>query len=194
MFLVAIEGDNGTGKDTAGALLQRQGFHISNYDVEAVEASKKARQTGRREQTAGFLKYGEICAEIAARHEKSLIIRYWMSTVAAAYSDGVFTWEEALEKATELLKRLPSPACVFYLTCDFNKRIDRINHRDPTSSDDRTSERAKRYASISAELAKLFNHWYVIDTTNMSPEEELSEMQIILEKIELLSKCHKLPE
>jgi len=181
MYLVVIEGDNGTGKDTVGEILANEKkYLIINNDDEAVRISKMARQTDRKEQTFGFLKYSETLGKIAERHEKSLIIRYWMSTLAAAYADYILSWDEVIIKAKELLNKLPIPHYVFYLICNFNQRIERINARNATSFDDRTPVRSERYAFISQEISKLFEHWYVIDTSNSTPYEVYLEIQRII--------------
>jgi len=178
MGLIVIEGDNGTGKDTIGTLLANDyGYYIPNYDKEASDFSSKLRSLDRRSQTFGFLEYSAILSKIARQHEKSLVIRYWMSTLAAAYADYVLSLEEVLEKAEELLEILLVPDYIFYLTCNFNKRIERINKRDATSSDNRTIERGERYERISNEIRKMFRHWYVIDTTNLTPKEICIEIK-----------------
>jgi thymidylate kinase len=188
MQFIVIEGDNGTGKDTVGKLFQEQGFFIPTYTQEAKLAEEKARSGTRQEQTQGFLAYAELCGNIAQAYDKSLIVRYWMSTIAAAYADAVFTFDEAMSKAKDMYQILPVPTYVFYLTCDFKNRIERIDQRNITSSDDRTIERGEKYKQISDEISTLFSCWYTIDNTGKSPEEEVREMFDIIKNKEMIYK------
>jgi thymidylate kinase len=179
MFIV-IEGDNGTGKDSVGGMFVKDGFYSPTYENDAIALSSAARKLERPECTLAFLEYCAFCGRLAQNHEKSIVIRYWLSTLSAAYADCVFNIDITLAKARELYSSLPVPNYVFFLECNFDERIRRINARQIDSDDDRTVERAQKYAHVSRELSKIFQNWYIIDTTNTSPESEYAYMRQII--------------
>ncbi|MDR0550796.1 MAG: hypothetical protein LBG72_02125 [Spirochaetaceae bacterium] len=179
-MLIVIEGDNGTGKDSVGALFVRDGYYVPTYEKTAVKLSQEARKLPRPERTPAFLKYSAFCGQCTLEHDKSLIVRYWISTLSAAYADNVFDLAETLKKARELYSKFPVPDYVFFLRCDFDERIRRINARQIDSDDDRTIERARKYDHISGELSKIIQNWYIIDTTESTPELEYMRMRQII--------------
>jgi thymidylate kinase len=127
--------------------------------------------------------YGNICVNIAKEHAKSLIIRYWMTTLAAAYSEEIISMDEMQTKAHDLCKTRPIPDCVIYLKCNFNNRIERIDNRNSCSDDDRSIEQDKKYEEASEKLSKLFKNWYIIDNTGKTPQEEFNEILQLLPQI-----------
>ena len=108
---------------------------------------------------------------IANKYRDVLIIRYWISTVAAAFVDGIFLLEEALSVALRLYQCMPKPDYIFTFHCDYLSRIERIKKRELlcNQDDDISLVRDKKYRIILEALSKEIQNWYVIDTNNISP-------------------------
>jgi thymidylate kinase len=187
MALIIIEGDNGTGKTTIGQKFSEKEYFVVTDDATAkeCETSAKTFQIGSRVRFDAFVKYNDFCGKLAKEHNNSLIVRYWISTVAAGYADGCFSMPEALMIATNLYKKLPEPDYVFRLKCDYGVRISRINARNsivPDATDDITIERDKKYQEILDELEKIVNNWFTINTADQSPEQIFEVMIGIIKK------------
>ncbi len=174
-MLIVIEGDNGTGKDTLAKRFEESGFHVVTWDSQAKEKEAWARTFSGLDCTNAFLDYTKLCEDVSARYKNSLIIRSWISTLSAAYADEKFSLSETMERAEKLFQERVNPDFIFFLKCDFEKRIARINARNPNSSDDRTLVRAERYEEISEKFEKMFLNWHTIDTTGKTPESEFQE-------------------
>lgn len=179
-MLIVIEGDNGTGKDSVGEFFVKEGFYVPTYEKEAMELSNRAKKLARPERTLAFLEYSAFCGRCTQMHDKSLVIRYWISTLSAAYADNIYNMDEALMKAQQLYTNLPFPDYVFFLKCDYPERIRRINARKFDSDDDRTLERAQKYDCISEKLSRIIRNWYIIDTTNSTPKSEYDSITRIV--------------
>jgi thymidylate kinase len=173
LALIVIEGDNGTGKDTIAQKFQDNGVFIPTYTAGAKEREKFAKGKTGIERINAFIEYNAFCGNLGIQYSTSLIIRYWISTVAAAYADGVFSLDEAIGKSIELYNKLPVPDFVFCLKCDYTDRVSRIKIRSVATqdtSDDTTSERNTKYQKILGKLENVVANWYTIDTTKNTPE------------------------
>lgn len=181
-MLIVIEGDNGTGKDTLAKLFEEDGFHVVTWEQEVKAKEAWARTFGGLDCTNAFLDYTRLCEEVSARYKNSVIIRSWISTLSAAYAGGKFSLSETVVRAEKLFQERTRADFVFFLKCDFEKRIARINGRNPNSDDDRTRVRAERYEEISEKFGKMFPNWHAIDTTGKTPESEFQEAWNLVEQ------------
>ena len=184
MFLV-IEGDNGSGKTTIGKLLETDGFHVitDDSDIKELEMKSKKFPKSSRERIESFLLYNRRCGKKTQDYEDSLLIRYWVSTLAAAYSDNIFSKSETLEKAKEILWKIEEPDFFIYLQCDYSERVKRIEGRKNSEGDlgdDASTERDLRYQKIIAELAAIIPNFKTIFVSEKSPEQIKSEIYGII--------------
>lgn len=179
MFLV-IEGDNGTGKDTLAQKLEKYGFKILTYDERIKKFEKVAKQATGEEKIKRFLAYGKACSDFVSeskiKNENVILIRYWISTLAAAYADGVYDYKKISSIIDTIYPKLEKPDNLLRLNCNFNERIERIQNRKSANFDDITKERAEKYEWISSKIkAKTNFKWNEIDTSNKSIEEVYQE-------------------
>ena len=179
MFLV-IEGDNGTGKDTLAQGLEKYGFKILTYDKRVKEFEKVAGQGTGEEKTKRFLAYGKACSDFVSESKKKgenvILIRYWISTLAAAYADGVYDYEKISDIIDTIYPKLEKPDMLLRLNCNFKERVHRIQNRKSANFDDVTKTRAEKYEWISSKIkAKTDFKWNEIDTSNKSIEEVCQE-------------------
>lgn len=190
MFLV-IEGDNGTGKDTLAQGLQNQ-FEIITYYSEIQQKMDYARTFKGRENALKFVESNALCSrfvnENALKGINSLTIRYWLSTIAAAYADGKWT-EEECDMATELcMISYAMPDLLIYLECDHEERVNRIIVRNSPNFDDKTVGRAQRYAYYSKKVMdKLGDRVHRVTTSGRGREDVLDEVRGIINQ--QVKKC-----
>lgn len=172
MFLV-IEGDNGTGKDTLAQKISVHGYEIVSYNKNIKIEETKAKKLLGEERVAAFYNYNMLCGKIAQQEKKStIIIRYWISTLAANYADNKSTKESFIKSVTENENKFSKPDYVICLNCSFKERIARINQRNNGQLDDKTIQRSNNYR----EALKLIQthttlNWYDVDTTAKTPDE-----------------------
>lgn len=145
-FLV-LEGDNGSGKSTVAALLGAAGLHIISNDPELKNVETQAKKLCGRERMRAFYAYNRQAARYACSYgTECVVVRYWPSTLAAAYADGVIGDDEFAQQCLENIKAFPEPAVFVYLKCDHSERSRRIAARDaPGASDDCSLFRARKY-------------------------------------------------
>jgi len=113
---IAIEGDNGAGKDTLAKHFERDGWNVVTYRPAVAQSFKEAASLEGAERVESFVGYNRLCGELASNEvSPCLLIRYWPSTLAAAYADGI--WDDARAKleAERLRSRLPLPDRILYL-------------------------------------------------------------------------------
>ena len=178
MKFIVIEGDNGTGKDTqALKLSEKLGCDvITNYDDMKI-FNKTAKGFSGKERVKKFLQYCELCSKYASSSENSIVVRYWVSTLAAAYADNIFTFDEVLKLQEEFCSNMKKPDIIICLWCDFDNRIKRINDRHSDDFDDVTENRSVKYAWFLNQMKERYNlNWVDIDTTGKTIDEVFDEI------------------
>lgn len=181
MGFIIIEGDNGTGKDTlAQKIEQNHGYKILTYEPEIKKIEKYAKQAEGEEKVKRFLEYGKASSDLALKEKNDvLLVRYWISTLAAAYADKIYDYDKVIEIMNSVCSNYCKPDVVFCLWCDFDSRVDRIQKRNSPDFDDTTLNRSLRYKWILEKLEKESNlNWVNINTTGKSIDgvyEEVSK-------------------
>ena len=180
MFIV-IEGDNGTGKTTLGELFRHSGFEFVNRLDEAgtLEAEAKKFAPGSLQRHEAFLKYNKFCGNYASSRVKAVLVRYWFSTLTAAFADGLFEFDYALKLSESLYSSMPKPDYVFRLYCGYSARKERILRRRQ-SDDDISQERDERYRLFSDALGGKISRWYNIDTTKLTLSQTCTTIRMII--------------
>lgn len=145
-FLV-LEGDNGSGKSTVAALLRAAGLHVVSNEPELKDAEMHAKRLSDRERMRAFYAYNHMAASTAhSRGADCVIVRYWPSTLAAAYADEVLEGGELARECLQNMGAFQAPAFFVYLKCDHAERTRRILARDSRGApDDCSISRARRY-------------------------------------------------
>jgi thymidylate kinase len=182
MSFIVIEGDNASGKTTLVDYFRKNGFEIPTLLPETVEREKAAKLLSGFDRVEAFIAYNAFCADLSCKAENSLLVRYWISTVAASYADDIFSFDDALKKASELYEHLIKPDFVFCLKCPYDVRVDRINDRKTMTgdtSDNISKERDEKYQRILSEIKKFVKDWYEIDTVANTPEQVFAIMEKI---------------
>lgn len=178
MSFVVIEGDNGTGKDTLALKIQdKLGYRVITNESNIKELNKKSKSYKGKERIHRFLDYGKVCSNIVENTNKDVIlVRYWLSTLAAAYADNVYTYKETCELRDNICSKFCKPDIVICLWCDFKTRVKRIETRKSLDFDDITKERNERYRWFLKKYEKMTNiTWVNIDITNKNKEEVFEE-------------------
>ena len=171
---ILIEGDNGTGKDTLAKAF-RVPFDIITYHTEIQHKIFFARTFKGFTQILQFLDYNAACSCIMSNNAKakknSITIRYWPSTLTAAYADKNLSELDCDLLVDICISTFVMPDLVIFLECDYNERIRRIALRNSPIFDDKTIERAERYTYYSNKIMdKLGNIVHKINTTDKSKE------------------------
>lgn len=171
-----IEGDNGTGKDTL-AMAFRPQFDIITYHDEIQQKMDFAKTFKGRIQALKFLDYNISCGRIMEECAKSgidtITIRYWPSTLAAAYADWKLDEPECDTLVDVCMKGFIMPDLVIFLVCDHNERIRRIVLRNSPNFDDKSAERARRYAYYSEKIMNRLGGIVHRVTTNGRTREDI---------------------
>lgn len=179
MSFFVIEGDNGTGKDTLAIKLQKKyGFKIITNEEDIIDLNKKAKKYEGKQRIKKFLEYGAVCSDrVKNSKQNTILVRYWISTLAAAYADKIFNYEDVCKIKNEICSKFYKPDGIICLSCDFKKRIDRIEKRNSDDFDDVTIERNYRYKWF---LSKIQNemdiNWYNVDTSDKSSDQVFNEV------------------
>ena len=179
MSFFVIEGDNGTGKDTLALKLQKKyGFRIITNEEDIVELNKDAKKFDGKQRVKKFLEYGAICSNrVKNSSQNSILVRYWISTLAAAYADKIFSYEDVCKIQDEICSMFYKPDGIICLSCDFEKRIDRIERRKSDDFDDITIERYHRYKCFLDKIqSKIDIDWVNIDTSDKDVDQVFDEV------------------
>ena len=175
---ILIEGDNGTGKDTLAMAFQPQ-FDIITYHNEIQQKMDFARTFKGFAQTLKFLEYNASCGRVMEGYAKSgidsITIRYWPSTITAAYADGKLTEAECDLLVGVCMAMFAMPDLVIFLVCDHNERIRRIVLRNSPHFDDKSVKRAKRYAYYSEKIMNRLGGIVHRVTTNGRTRENIQD-------------------
>lgn len=178
MSFIVIEGDNGTGKDTlALKIKEKLEYRIITNESNIKELNKKSKCYTGKERIQEFLKYGKICSDTASMAKENVIlVRYWLSTLASAYADNIYTYEEVCEIENKICSNFYKPDIIICLWCDFETRIKRIETRKAIDFDDVTKERNEKYKWFLKQYQMRTDiNWINIDTTNRSKHEVWEE-------------------
>lgn len=104
-------------------------------------------------------------------------MRYWISTLAAAYADKVFSYEDVCRIQDEICSGFYKPDGIICLSCDFEKRIDRIEKRKSDDFDDITLERNHRYRWFLNKIqSRIDIDWVNIDTSDKDADQVFDEV------------------
>jgi dTMP kinase len=179
MSFVVIEGDNGTGKDTLALNIRdKLGYRIIMNESDVKKLNKKAKQYEGKERIEKFLDYGKFCSDIVNEtRENVILVRYWISTLAAAYADNIYTYEQTCKLENNICSKFCKPDIIICLWCDFETRVKRIETRKSLDFDDTTRKRNEKYKWFLNKCeAKTNIKWINIDTTNKSRDEIFEEV------------------
>lgn len=179
MSFFVIEGDNGTGKDTLALKLQKKyGFRIITNEEDIVQLNKAAKRLDGKQRVKKFLMYGAVCSErVKNSSQDAILVRYWISTLAAAYADKIFSYEDVCKMQDEICSAFYKPDGIICLSCDFEKRIDRIEKRKSDDFDDITIERNHRYKWFLDKIqSRVDIDWFNIDTSDKDVDQVFGEV------------------
>lgn len=186
MAFVVIEGDNGTGKDTlAKKMADKSEYDIISYLPTVKEMEKKARKSA--DKIHSFLEYNQYCGNLVMKNKKpSIVIRYWISTLAAAYADYIYEYDEVIQLTDEMKKSVVAPNVVIRIWAGTEVRLNRIISRNMNSSgllDDVSIIRAQRYEWISKEILNRSGyHWKEFNNTSVGVDELVNEVLTYLRR------------
>jgi thymidylate kinase len=176
MFWLLIEGDNGTGKDTLRTLFERDGWRHSNDSSQAASELDAARRCVGRDRIPAYLRYCRACA--TGTHEpasRSVTVRYWPSTLAGGFADGLLDERELDDLLKQCVRDLPAPDAVIELRCNLGTRTERIQQRIPDyagSIDSIDPDRARLHRLALTRIASQWNRpWLVLETTTMNQHQ-----------------------
>lgn len=189
MFIV-IEGDNGTGKDTLAKKLEESGFCIITYLDTVKEMEMIARENHNK--TNAFLDYNHFCGNLAMEQiSPSIVIRYWISTLAAAYADYVYEYDKVIQLTDEIKRNIVAPDVIIRIWVNSEVRLNRIasrNLKDAKLFDDSSIIRAQRYEWISKEILNRSGYrWREFDNTSVCIDELASKILDYI-KVEILNE------
>ena len=179
MFLV-IEGDNGAGKDTIASKFENDGFEIVTYYKKIKAMELLAKKECGKIKVLKFMAYnkaeGDLIKDIR-NQSNALLIRYFVSTLAAGYADEIFTYEETMDLLKSTYSKFEKPDLIVRLKCDYKERIRRIEERNSPEYDDKTLKRDNRYRWITDRIKESIDvKWLDIDTSNKQVNEIYQEI------------------
>ncbi|MCH7724883.1 MAG: hypothetical protein IH991_00165 [Planctomycetes bacterium] len=118
-----IEGDNGAGKDTLADRLLPDGWFLASRSPHVVTAKEQASHLTGVDRVDAFLLYNQMCAKLATKHpSRSVLVRYWPSTLAAGFADSIFEWAEFETRVEQCVRELPTPELILFLQCGLDAR------------------------------------------------------------------------
>ena len=169
---VVLEGDNGVGKDTLAARLEGDGWRVLNRTPQAMEALTAARNAPASQRTSAYMQLNRCCALLASlSDDPCLLVRYWPSTLNAAFVTGLID-EPGMRQVAGLLAHACSmPDLVLRLDATQEERARRIHHRGPVGGklDDVSLEKDTACRFCLALVSEFFPDWEDLDTTGRSP-------------------------
>lgn len=117
MRFIVIEGDNGTGKDTLALKIQdKLGYRVITNESKIKEFNKEAKSYKGKERVKKFLEYGKFCSNIVEKsNENVILVRYWLSTLAAAYADNIYTYEQTCKLENNICSKFYKPDLIICL-------------------------------------------------------------------------------
>ena len=175
MGFIVVEGDNATGKDTIADYLQNYyDFSVISRFHDITDLEKQAKRMTGTPRVNAFLKYNLICGNIAQSVSRGCIVRYWFSTLSAAFADNLMDLDSVLNKSEYCRKTMPAPDLVIKLKCNQRSRVNRIINRQTYMGildDDVTNCRADKYWEISKKLFDISGYrTFEFETSSTTPE------------------------
>ena len=175
MGFIVVEGDNATGKDTIADYLQNNyDFSVISRFTDITDLEKQAKRMTGTPRVNAFLKYNLICGNIAQSVSRGCIVRYWFSTLSAAFADNLMDLDSVLNKSEYCRKTMPAPDLVIKLKCNQRSRVNRIINRQTYMGildDDVTNCRADKYWEISKKLFDISGYrTFEFETSSTTPE------------------------
>ena len=148
--------------------------------MKKLEFNAKKLPIKTEERIESFLAYNFKCGKKSEEFQNALLIRYWISTLAAAYSDEILSKQEVLDRLGKITKTFRMPDLFFYLECDYDERILRIKQRNLLGEnvcDDITKYRDIRYQEIVISIEEKLINFIRIPVTNVSVEKTLETIK-----------------
>lgn len=180
---IVIEGDNCTGKTTLGNCLEKQGFHVISNEpcIKKYEQESKQFAIGSVERFSSFINYNKLCGSQIRKFRKSVIVRYWISTLCAAYADGCYSETCVMGMVDNMIVNFGKPTIIVILTCNYKERVNRIINR-VGFDDDISKNRDEKYSGILMQIVEMlknkgFDCLYM--PTETSTAEQLANKIII---------------
>ena len=188
-FWFVIEGDNGTGKDTLADQLRLDDWFLVNRTPNAVTAKEQASRLTGLDRVEAFMSYNQTYAHLASVHPvRSILIRYWPSTLAAGFADSILDWTEFKTRAHQSMRALPVPKLMLFLQCGLTARRNRVQQRGIVSGsvDDTSEIRSVRYQTAITWLAECVGpkDWKTMETTTLSAEQVHEAVRSLLSGVE----------
>lgn len=184
--MLVIEGDNGSGKDTLADRLTMDSWQILSRDPDIVREKELASRLRHKEKFEAFLEYNRKCAEKAVGNPRSILIRYWPSTLCGGYADNIVSWEEFQTHVESAFDTLPVPALVLFLKCSLESRRIRVKERGLVLNgiDDLSERRDRRYQKAIEWLGKHsnWNAWKTLDVSDLDREQVYEDTKSMLSK------------
>lgn len=180
MFFFVIEGDNGTGKDTVASKFIEDGFEIITYDKKIRTMENLAKKEVGKNRVLKFMAYNKAESDLIKEkrnYKNVLLIRYFVSTLAAGYADGIFAYKDTIDILKNTYPKFEKPDAIIRLKCDYQERVNRIENRNSKDDDDKTYRRNVRYRWITDKIKENINlNWIDIDTSNKSIAQIYTEI------------------
>lgn len=171
MSFIVIEGDNATGKTTLSNCLPYENINtLSWFRYKEAELKKLP----LLQKIPAFLDFNLKCGEYGEKNKNVCVLtRYWISTLCAAYADGLYDQETTCRLVQECEQTYPKPVFVIFLRCTESVRMSRISIRRNNNdfSDPILEERNKRYLHISQYIESVLNNSITFATDNCQSNE-----------------------
>ena len=110
----------------------------------------------------------------------SIVIRYWISTLAATYADYVYEYDKVIQLTDEIKRNIVAPDVIIRIWVNSEVRLNRIasrNLKDSKLFDDSSITRAQRYEWISKEILNRSGYrWREFDNTSVCIDELASKI------------------
>ena len=181
MAFFVIEGDNGTGKDTVASKFIEDGFEIVTYDKKIRTMENLAKKEVGKNRVLKFMAYNKAESDLIKEkrnYKNVLLIRYFVSTLAAGYADGIFAYKDTIDILKNTYPKFEKPDAIIRLKCDYQERVNRIENRNSKDDDDKTYRRNVRYRWITDKIKENINlNWIDIDTSNKSIAQIYTEIK-----------------
>lgn len=171
MSFIVIEGDNATGKTTLSNLLPFVNINSTEWFIKEETVLKKM---PLEKKIPAFLDFNFRCGEFCSRHKKKYVLtRYWISTLCAAYADGLYDFSTTKQMIDQCIIDFPTPEAIVFLRCAENVRMERIMVRrsmDNDFSDPVEHKRNEKYHDMSIFINAMLKRSFSFRTDQYSAE------------------------